>query len=415
MVNTKIQKENVLIVGLRKPYMDANFAKASLDELRELVKTAGGEVVCEMSQELKKTNPATLIGKGKVQEIKTLLEKEKFDVVVFDDELSPAQNRNLNDMFNVKVLDRTALILDIFAKRAQTKEGKLQVELAQLQYRLPRLKGFGVDLSQQAGYIGNRGPGETKLEVGKRRIKDRIAKLRCEIAKVKKNREIHRKKREGVPVPTVSLIGYTNVGKSTLINRLTGSDVFVEDKLFATLDPTVRRLKLKSGREILIADTVGFIRRLPHQLVDAFKATFEEVACSDLLVHLIDISSFDAENQRSTVLAVLAELDLDKKPIINVFNKCDILVQSVKNDEAIVEISAYKGTGIKKLLDIIDSELLKTFAHVCLHIPYSESKIMDDLYRHCNVKKVQRKSEYIIVWADMDSKFRGKYEKFLYV
>lgn len=412
MVKTA-DKEKVLAVGLRRHGMTREYSEASLEELISLVDTAGGEVVGSVWQDLKHPNPATLIGKGKVLEVAAEVTSTAADSVVFDDELSPAQSRNLNEAFDVKVLDRTALILDIFAKRAHSREGKLQVELAQMQYRLTHLTGRGLSLSQQAGYIGNRGPGETKLEVDRRRIRDRIGRLKADIAKVRSHREIHRKKREGVPIPTISLVGYTNAGKSTLLNRLTGSSVFVEDKLFATLDPTVRKLRLKSGREILVADTVGFIRRLPHQLVDAFKATFEEVERSDLLVHLVDVSSFDAEVQQKTVLEVLEELGLDKKPMLTVFNKCDMPKRYVRNDGSQVEISALKGSGSDGLLDRIDKILLTSFKTVKLKIPYKDSGLLDDLYRHGNVEKIDRKPKHVIVTVTLGEKQLGRYGRYV--
>jgi len=405
--------EHVLIVGLRRQHMTKNYAESSLDELASLVDTADGEVVHRVFQDIKRMSPATLIGRGKVESIKEILVDLEISTVIFDDELTPAQNRNLNDELEVKVLDRTALILDIFAKRAHTKEGKLQVELAQMEYRLPRIKGSGVALMQQAGYIGNRGPGETKLEVDRRRVREKIAKLKKEISKVRKHREIHRQKREGVPIPTVSLIGYTNAGKSTLLNRLAGADVFVEDKLFATLDPTVRRLRLDSGREILVADTVGFIQRLPHQLVESFKATFEEVERSDLLVHIVDISYPDAKEQIKTVKEVLAELDLEHKEQLLVYNKCDRHSRHIRNRGDAVEISAIKGSGIKELLCRIDELLLKYFTPVKLKIPYSDSGILDDIYRHGNVRKVLRKAEFVEVLVDLNEKLAGKYRKYI--
>lgn len=406
-------KEKVLIVGIKRPGMTREYADASLAELQALVDTAGGEVVAKVFQDIKRMNPATFIGEGKVSQVFQEVEAKGVTTVVFDDELSPAQNRELNEALGVKVLDRTALILDIFAKRAHTKEGKLQVALAQVEYRLPRLKGTGLSLSQQAGYIGNRGPGETKLEVDRRRVRDQISKLKEELEGVRKHRELHRQKREGVPISTVSLVGYTNAGKSTLLNCLTGSDVFVEDKLFATLDPTVRKLRLQSGREVLFADTVGFIRRLPHQLVDSFRATFEEVERSDLLLHIVDVSSFDAREQARTVINVLAELGMDEKPMLTVFNKCDLPIRNVRNDGSAVEVSAVKGSGIAELLVRVDEILRRSFSSVVLKVPYENSRILDDIYRHGNVKKVERKPRFIVVSADLGEKQMGRYAKFI--
>ena len=412
-MNTKKTLEKVLIVGLRRSRMRREYAEASLDELSALVETADGEVVAREWQDVKRPNPATFIGKGKVEEIAGRVEEEKIDLIVFDDELSPAQNRNLSMLTNIKVLDRTAIILDIFAKRAHTKDGRLQVELAQLKYRLTRLSGQGLAFSQQAGYIGNRGPGETKLEVDRRRIRERISRLKRDLDKVRMHREIHRKKREAVPVPTISLVGYTNAGKSTLLNAVTGSDAFVEDKLFATLDPTVRKVRLKSGREILIADTVGFIRRLPHQLIDSFRATFEEVALSDLLIHLVDITSPDAAGQIETVERVLKEFDLQERPRLMVFNKCDIPKRELGNPDGVIEISAMKKSGIGILLEKIDEILLESFETVVLKLPYSSAKVLDTLYQIGNVRGVIRKPRNITVKVDLDKKHIGKYSKYI--
>lgn len=410
---TETGTERVLVVGIRRSHMSWEYAKESLEELKSLVDTADGIVVGEVFQDLKIVTSSTFVGKGKVAEIAGLVEELQVDTVVFDDELSPAQNRNLDEAVGAKVLDRTALILAIFAKRARTKEGKLQIELAQLEYRLPRLKGSGISLSQQSGYIGTKGPGETKLEVENRRIREKIDHIRKELKGVRQHRELHRQKREGVPIPTVSLVGYTNVGKSTLLNKLTGADCFVEDKLFATLDPTVRRLKLESGREILMSDTVGFIRRLPHQLVDAFKATFEEVERSDLLLHVVDCAALDAEDQFLTVEKVLREMKLDKKPVVVAFNKCDIPVRHIRNNGTAVEISAKKGSGMEALLKKIDETLRGDFKTVQLKIPYAKSGVLDDLYRHGSVRKVTRRANYLDITVDLSEKLLGRYREFL--
>lgn len=405
--------EKTVVVGLRVRKMTREYSDASLAELKALVDTAGGVVVGELTQDVKQISSSTFIGSGKVLELKKSVEESGAVTVVFDDELTPAQVRNLNEALGVKVIDRTALILDIFAKRARTKEGKLQVELAQVEYRLSHLTGHGLSLSQQAGYIGNRGPGETKLEVDRRRVRDRIGFLKGELEKVRQHREIHRQKREGVQIPTVSLVGYTNAGKSTLLKRLTDADVFIEDKLFATLDPTVRMLKLASGREILVADTVGFIRRLPHQLVDSFKATFEEVERSDLLLHIVDASSIDADEQMKTVLKVLAELGLDKKKILTVYNKCDIQDSGCKNDGSGVEISAITGLGIEQMLARVDELLRESFRTVTLKIPYSSAAVIDDIYKHGNVEKIEKKPKYVIIHATLGEKQLGRYRQFI--
>lgn len=407
------KREKVLVVGLKRPKSSPHEMKASLEELVRLVDTAGGEVVKEIYQELKEIIPATFIGKGKIEKIKEIVVAEDVATAVFDDDLSAAQNRNLADEIGVKVLDRTAVILDIFARRARTREGKLQVELAQLEYRLPRLVGRGLSLSQQAGYIGNRGPGETKLEVERRRIRDRIAFLKKELVSVRSHREIHRQKRRDVPIPTVSIVGYTNAGKSTLMNALTKAGVFVEDKLFATLDPTVRRLKLPSGRIILLADTVGFIRRLPHQLVESFKATFEEVEGSDLLIHLIDVSESEAAEQIKTVERVISEIGLSQKPILKVFNKIDQGVRHVRNDGTSVEISSLKGTGIDKLLSKLEEVLLEGYQPVSLNLPHDAGGVLSQIYQYGRVRDVRHGAKGIRVDADLHKKHIGRYEKYL--
>ena len=404
--------ERALLVGIRRPRTTVLQMEASLTELARLVDTAGSEVGAVIKQDLKAISPATFIGKGKVEEIKGILEAKNISLVIFDDELSPAQNRNLSDEFNVKVLDRTAVILDIFARRARTREGELQVELAQLDYRLSRLTGRGLSLSQQAGYIGNRGPGETRLEIDRRRVRDRISFLRKQIAEIKRHREIHRRKRASVPIPVVSLVGYTNAGKSSLMNALTEAGVFVEDKLFATLDPTLRKMRLENGREIIIADTVGFIRRLPHQLIDAFRATFEEAEASDLLLHVIDASMPECYHQITVVEQVLAELDMAAKPCIRVYNKCDSKELYVRDVRDGVSISALKGTGLSELIAKIALTLAHDFRHVKLHLPHTAGKILSELYRIGRVKTVRHDRKDITVLADLPEKLVGRYKRY---
>jgi GTP-binding protein HflX len=392
--------------------MTSGQASASLEELARLVDTAGGEKIATLKQELKLITPATFIGSGKVEEIKRALANGGIDVVVFDDELSPAQNRNLSDALDVKVLDRTAVILDIFAKRARTREGELQVELAQLSYRMTRLTGRGLSLMQQAGYIGNRGPGETRLEIDRRRIRDRISSLRRNLKDVRKSRELHRRRREGVPIPVVSLIGYTNAGKSTLMNAMTGANVLVEDKLFATLDPTVRKMKLPNGREVLIADTVGFIRKLPHHLVESFKATFEEVEASDLLLHVIDASEAECRHQMQVVDDVLSELDLSDKPCIKVYNKCDRGDLFVANFEGGVAISAMDGTGLEALAARMDRVLSHGFKHTHLKVPHTAGAVVSEIYRIGRVSSIRHGKEYISIDADLPEKLLGRYKRY---
>lgn len=381
-----------------------------MDELARLVDTAGGSVVARARQEVRRIHPATFIGRGKASEISDLAREVGADVVVFDCNLSPAQNRNLEDALGIFVLDRTAVILDIFAYRAKSREGKLQVELAQLQYLAPRLVGRGRMFSQQVGRIGTRGPGETALEYDRRRIRDRIALLGRRLEQVRSHRQIHRLKREAVPVPLVSLVGYTNAGKSTLLNALTDADVFVEDKLFATLDPTVRRLRLPSGREVLIADTVGFIRHLPHELIESFKSTFEEVAHAHLLLHVIDGADEEASVQADVVESVLMELNLNHKPRIDIVNKCDLPDACYRGEGPAIRMSALRREGVRELLGRLDEVLRLEFRRVILKLPHDRGDILSNLYRLGYVWNVDYTAEGIMVDCELHEKFVGKYK-----
>ena len=336
----------------------------SLEELAQLVATAGGEVVGDGVQKLDAIHAATFIGKGKADEFAAECRRQNVDTVVFDDELGPAQSRNLEKVFNCKVLDRTSLILDIFARRARTREGKLQIELAQLQHLLPRLTRFWGHLSRQQGGIGMRGgEGESQLETDRRRVQDRIAKLTHDLGEVRRQRSLQRVTRQRNKFPLASIVGYTNAGKSTLLNTLTGAGVLVEDKLFATLDPTTRRLRLPTNQSVLLSDTVGFIRKLPHGLVEAFKATLEEVAQADLLLHVVDTSHPQADEQISAVNVVLAEIGAADKPTVMVFNKTDLLpnrevaARFLEQHPHAVAISAATGDGLPALLAEIGSRL----------------------------------------------------------
>jgi GTP-binding protein HflX len=302
-------------------------SQSSLDELALLADTAGARVVGRTVQKLEHPNPAYYVGKGKLAEIKAERARLDYSLVVFDDELSPSQQRNLEDALTVKVLDRTALILDIFARRARTREGRLQVELAQYQYLLPRLAGQWSHLERLEGAIGTRGPGETQLETDRRLVRDRIARLKREIEAVRRQRALYRRRRARAGVSVVALVGYTNAGKSTLMHALSGADVFTEDKLFATLDPLTRRIKLPGGHTVLLSDTVGFIQKLPAQLVAAFRATLEELSAADVLVHVVDITHPDAAQQEETVLETLRDLDLADKPVITALNKVDLFAR----------------------------------------------------------------------------------------
>src|SRR5437870_5461695 len=330
----------------------------ALDELRELAASAGARIIGEVIQHRDRPDPATFIGKGKVEELREEVLVEGVDVVIFDDELSPSQAKNLEEALDTKVVDRTGLILDIFARRARTKEGKLQVELAQLEYRLTRLAGYREYLSRLGGGIGTRGPGETKLEMDRRQIRHRISTLKREIEQIRKHRQLHRERRRRDQLPLVSLVGYTNAGKSTLFRALSKEDTLVSKRLFSTLDTLIRRIQLGQNFPILISDTVGFIRKLPHQLVSAFRATLEEVVEADLILHVIDASDPDREEKQQTVLDVLKEIGAAGHPMLKVYNKADLLPSpgpsghSLPDGEGLL-VSAVSGEGLDQLVSAI--------------------------------------------------------------
>ncbi len=350
--------ERVIAVSLhRQPQTEAAL-RASMDELRELVSTAGGEVVESHTQKKDRPDPATFVGKGKAAELAEIAYKLKIHTLVFDDELKPVQQRNLEEITGTKVIDRTRLILDIFAQRARTREGILQVELAQMNYLLPRITERFGRFEQQTGGIGTRGPGERKLEVDRRRIRNRIALLNKQVEKIRQVRALQREVRRGVPVPQVALVGYTNAGKSTLLNALCNERaVYVDNKLFATLDPTTLRVRLPSGQIILFSDTVGFIRKLPIQLIAAFRATLEEAASADVLVHVVDASNPDWREQEKTVLGILQELHMGTLPLVTAYNKMDRVSESTRDllrrTDGLL-ISASTGQGLESLLKTIE-------------------------------------------------------------
>lgn len=385
VTNKAFQPERALLVGIRRPGQTRFDAAESMEELKNLAYSAGATVAGIVSQEVKRIDPATFLGKGKVEEFSNLARELECDLVILDEDLSATQNRNLEEQMKMKVIDRTGLILDIFAQRARTNEGKLQVELAQSLYLLPRLVGQWGHFSKQAGGIGTRGPGETQLEVDRRRVREKISRIRKQLDRVGSSREIHRAQRMSVPVPTVSLVGYTNAGKSTLMKALTQANVLIEDKLFATLDPTVRRLKLPSGREILLADTVGFIRKLPHALVESFKATFEEIQGSDLLIHVIDASHPAHKEQIEMVEKVLDEIDLGDKPVIEVYNKIDLMGPGYEEEKGRLGVSAMRKMNLDVLLKLLDQKLMRGFKKVQVEIPHQEGAVVSFLHRQGRV------------------------------
>ncbi|MCR4778721.1 MAG: GTPase HflX [Lachnospiraceae bacterium] len=359
MIETKEKLEKFVLVGVQTA--EGDDTADSLNELAELIKTAGGQVTATVIQNREAVHSGTYIGKGKVEEVKQLVEETDATGVVCDDELSPAQYKNLEDLLDCKVMDRTMVILDIFASHATTNEGKIQVELAQLRYRLMRLSGRGVSMSRLGGGIGTRGPGESKLESDRRQIRNRISMLKEELAGVVQSREVTRKARSKNALPVFSIVGYTNAGKSTLLNKLTDANILAEDKLFATLDPTTRNFKLSSGQEVLLTDTVGFIRKLPHHLIEAFKSTLEEAKYADIIIHVVDISNPDAEKQMHVVYDTLSGLGISDKKIITVFNKCDketanTDIKDLRADK-FVRISAKSGLGCDTLTEIMEDLL----------------------------------------------------------
>jgi len=388
----QVMSERAILIGMEWGRNDSLWTvDDSLEELKQLADTAGATVIKKFIQKRPKPDPAFFIGRGKVQELALYAQQENIDLCIFDDELSPAQQRNIESVMGIRILDRTALILDIFAQRARTNEGKLQVELAQLQYTLPRIMGKGLMLSRLGGGIGTRGPGETKLEVDRRRIRDRIAFIKEQIEKVKAVRSLHRSKRKKNKVFEVSLVGYTNAGKSTLLNTLTNSDIYAKDQLFATLDPTTRQLTLPNKQEIIITDTVGFIQRLPHQLIAAFRSTLEVVTEADLLVHVIDVSHELYKEQAAAVHEVLKEIGAESKPVITVYNKIDKLPPDSKLadrlalEEDTVCISAAKKLNLESLQQMIESHLKSKAVEVTLCIPYAETAKAAQLHETANV------------------------------
>ena len=386
MFENKTEEERVLMVAVADGTPGSSFeeVKKSLAELSELVKTAGGVTVGEVIQNREARHPGTYIGKGKIEEVREEIARTEADAVVTDDELSPAQMKNLEDALGIKVMDRTMLILDIFAKHASTREGSVQVELAQLKYRSTRLIGAGNAMSRLGGGIGTRGPGEKKLETDRRVIRGRIAQLNRELKEMQKNRDVQRQGRIRSGIPVISIVGYTNAGKSTLLNRLTGAEVLSADMLFATLDPTTRVCETEDGQEMLFTDTVGFIRKLPHHLVDAFRSTLEEARYADIILHVVDASAEDPETAMAVVYETLAGLGIEDKPIITVYNKIDLAGDVIIKDlkaEKTVRISAKTGEGVNTLLQTIGEVLREGKYYLETVIPYDDAGRVAEIRR----------------------------------
>ncbi len=420
MENTEIKRERAVLAGLSAASMDESerSTEISMEELAALVDTAGGDTVAIIMQSRPTPDPRSFIGDGKVREMKELIAMNDCDLAVFDNELTPSQMRVLSEELGVKVLDRFGLILDIFAQRAQTREGQLQVELAQYKYLLPRLTGMWTHLVRQTASggsspIGTRGPGETQLETDRRHIRRKIQKLEEELAAVRKVRSTQRRRREKNDMPVVALVGYTNAGKSTLLNCLTGSDIPANDRLFDTLDTTTRRLRLDETQEVLLSDTVGFIRKLPTHLIEAFKATLEELSYADVLLHVIDISNPEWEAQARVVDGLISQLGASETPCLRVFNKCDAYIGILPHGDDIVCISARSGEGadalVSKLLELLD----RGKKQVRLEIPYSDAGIVDLLKREAAVLSMEYTDTGITAEAIVTPDVLGRVKKYI--
>src|SRR5437763_4089764 len=420
MFETRPQRtrERALLIGLQKQGVSKWDLHDSLEELRELANSAGAEVVDTVTQKLQKPTAPYYIGRGKAESIKESCHDQHVTSVIFDDELSPAQGRNLENLLARKVLDRTQLILDIFAQRARSREGRLQIELAQLQYLLPRLTRMWHHLSRQTGGIGTRGPGETQLEVDRRRVQERIARLERDLEGVRKVRSVQRQGRKRHQWPVAAVVGYTNAGKSTLLNLLTGAGVLAEDRLFATLDPTTRSLTLPNKQRVLLTDTVGFLRKLPHTLIESFKATLEEVVEADLLIHVVDLSHPRVDEQMAAVDSVIKELDAFGKQTLIAFNKIDNL-QNRELAETYVErfpgsvaISARTGEGVNKLVQVLQEALSAWRLRSRFKIPASESALIAEIHRVGHVLELRYEGEGALIVAHVPPELAQKLERY---
>ncbi len=420
MIETRPKKghERAILIGLEKDGVSKWDLQDSLEELRELANSAGAEVVDTVTQKLAKPTAPYYIGKGKAESIKDSLQNREVTSIIFDDELSPAQGRNLENLLSRKVLDRTQLILDIFAQRARSREGRLQIELAQLQYLLPRLTRMWHHLSRQTGGIGTRGPGETQLEVDRRRVQERIARLERELESVRKTRAVQRQGRKRHQWPVAAVVGYTNAGKSTLLNLLTGADLVAANRLFATLDPTTRSFVLPNKQRLLLTDTVGFLRKLPHTLIESFKATLEEVHEADLLIHVVDLSHPHVEEQMEAVDAVIKELDAFGKQAVIVFNKIDNLEGRelaetyVKKFPGSVAISARTGEGVGDLVQALQSALSAWRLRSRFRIPASESALIAEIHRVGHVLELKYENNDVLVVAHVPPHLGQKLSQF---
>lgn len=411
--------QRAIIVGVQTPDMQEGEAELLLAELRELVRTLGFEIASEELVFVRQCSPGLFIGKGKAEDISSKAKALECDVIIFDNELTPAQQRNWETLSKLVVVDRQGVILDIFADRAHTREAVLQVELARQEYFLPRLKNAWTHLERQrGGGVTSRGVGEKQIEMDSRLVRDRIAGLKRELKQVVLHREVQRTRRVKVPLPTAAIVGYTNAGKSSLLNKLTGANAFVEDKLFATLDPTTRRLQLPNGQILLVTDTVGFVRRLPHRLVEAFKATLEEAVVADFLIHVVDISSSDLEEHMATTMKVMDEIGALGKPIVTVFNKIDLvertmvhnLIEIKKSEKCYISIKT--GEGFPQLLSLIEQELEEWGVHMELLIPHDRYDIIHKLHEMGGVKREEVQDDGVFILGNVPKRMVKLVEQF---